>query len=191
MEKKHIIYVHGALGSGKSTTSQLLADRLGYERFSAGYFFRQEAEDRGMTFVEFHELLKVDQSIDKKIDNAQKEYMETHDKLAFDGRVGFILMGQRIFNVYLNLDERVAAERMLAEIQSNPERSVQKARSVEQLIEDSRHRLDTEILKLKRLYDVEDITDLSHYHLVVDTTDNSPDQVVDIIVDAYNKWLEE
>ncbi len=54
MEKKEIITICGSLGSGKSSTAKLVAQKLKYQHFSSGDFMRKIALERGITLNELN-----------------------------------------------------------------------------------------------------------------------------------------
>jgi cytidylate kinase len=58
------IVVNGDLGSGKSTVSTLLAQRLGIRRISVGDLYRQTARQRGVTALELNLHTELDDKID-------------------------------------------------------------------------------------------------------------------------------
>lgn len=188
MEKKEVIYIHGRLGAGKSSTADRVADLLGYQRMSAGYFFREAADERDMTLVELNHYMQKDQSIDLEIDGKQKEYIENHNKLVLDGRIGFYLAPE-IFNVFLELDPRTAAERILNDMKTNRNRRVEEVKSVDEIVEDIKERADLERRKLENLYGVEDCFDKDHFDLIIDTKKNNLEEVADILIKEYRAWL--
>ena len=55
MEKKHIITISGKPGSGKSSTSDKVAELLNYTRFSSGDMVRKMLERKNITLAEFNE----------------------------------------------------------------------------------------------------------------------------------------
>ncbi|MEA1945491.1 MAG: AAA family ATPase [Euryarchaeota archaeon] len=68
-----IIAISGLPGSGTSTVSGILSERLGIDVVSAGDIFRRMAEERSLSLKEFGELATDDANIDQQIDRFQKE----------------------------------------------------------------------------------------------------------------------
>jgi len=189
MDKKHIIYIHGRLGAGKTSTADRIAEILKYDRMSAGYFFRQGAEEHGMSLVEFNQYIESDPATDIEVDQKQKEYMENHDKLVFDGRLGFYLMPKVIFNVFLELDSKIAAKRVWADKAENVGRRSERAQSLEEMAADLEKRAEVERRRLQQFYKIENCFDKSHFDLVVDTSKNNLEEVANIVIDAYKEWI--
>src|SRR5690606_27677648 len=109
--KKNIITIAGDLGSGKSTTADLVAKLLGYERFSSGSFMRDMAAKKGVTVVEFNQMAEKDPKIDTEIDTTIQRIGEEKDNLVIDSRTAWHWIPGS-FKVYLSLDPKLAAERM-------------------------------------------------------------------------------
>ena len=63
-----LITITGQLGSGKSTVSKMLAERLKWQYYSTGMAQRTIAKKRGITTVELNRLAIIDPSIDHEID---------------------------------------------------------------------------------------------------------------------------
>ena len=76
----------GGLGSGKSTTAKIVAEKLGYSHYSGGDFMRKMAEKRGISLADLGNMAETDASIDKEIDQMQKEFMDTNDSFVIDSR---------------------------------------------------------------------------------------------------------
>ncbi|MDP3953211.1 MAG: (d)CMP kinase [bacterium] len=190
-KKKKVIYIHGRLGAGKTSTADGVAKVLGYDRMSAGYFFRKEAEERNMSLVELNQYIQGDPSVDIEVDQRQKEYINSHEEVVLDGRLGFYLAPETIFNVFLELGVEIAALRILSDKMENPDRKSETANDISKMVEDLKKRTELERRKLKQLYGIEDCFDKSHFDLVVDTRKHNLDEVVDIVIGEYKRWLEE
>ncbi|MCB9809134.1 AAA family ATPase [Candidatus Nomurabacteria bacterium] len=185
------ITLAGRLGAGKSSTGDLLAQELGYKRFSGGKFFRDEANARGMNFKDFHGLAEKDPSIDLVLDERQKKFLNTQEHYVIDSRLGHVF-APRAFNVFLEIDEHVAAERMLKDAVQNPDRqSESHITTVAEMIVANRARVESNRKRYKELYGIEDHLDTTDCNIVVDTGNNDLATVVKIIKDAYQSWLQE
>ena len=82
-----IIAIGGTAGSGTTTAAKVLAEKIGIPFISAGGIFRQMAEERGMTPVEFGKFAENNTDIDKEIDNRQAKLAEEADELIIEGRL--------------------------------------------------------------------------------------------------------
>lgn len=185
--KKHIITIAGKLGSGKSSTAKELANRLGYSHFSSGDFMRSLADDRGMTLQELSTRAETDLSIDHAIDEKVIE-AGNYENRVIDTRLGFHFIPQS-FKVYLELDTKIASQRIWNDRIHNPNRHTEDlVSSPDEIAESIEKRLASEKKRYQELYQL-DHTDHNHFDLVIDTEKNNLESVVEQIMDAYHQWL--
>ncbi len=185
--RRNIITIGGMPGSGKSSTGKILAKNLGLRTFSMGDVQRQYAENLGMDFTEYSEMQKTDHAIDTKVDEYQTELGHKEDRFILDSRLGWFFIPES-FKVFLTLPTIIAAERIVADAKNNPTRKVEEIESVEDAIQKIQHRVESERERYKKLYDIDDHFDPSHYDLVVDTSKHNQEEVVAIIQEAYEVW---
>lgn len=187
MNKKHIITIAGRPGSGKSTASKALAERLDYQHFSSGDLFRAIGKERGIDVTQTNKAAEQDQAIDRQVDERLEEIGRTGDRVVIDSRLAWHWIPQS-FKVYLDLDLEVAARRILANI--DPERQKHEAipTNATEYAEALQHRLALEAARYQAKYNVNPY-DHANYNLVVDTERNNPGQVVTYILEAYHAWL--
>lgn len=189
--KKQTITIAGKNGSGKSTAARGVAMSLGFQHFSGGDFMREIAKEKGLTMEALGYEAKKDHGvIDKLIDLRQKEFMSSNNKFVIDSRLGWF-WDPESFKVFLNLDEDTSAKRVFEDMKKNPTRSVEQALSIEETKKLLADRLDSERARYQEYYGIKDHHDLSHYDLVIDTAANNIEQVQDIIIREYKKWLNE
>ena len=188
MNKKEIITLSGFPGSGKSSTADMVAKKLGFKRFSSGDFMRQVAIDRGISLNELSVLAENDSKVDEDIDNAVRMAGE-NEKIVIDSRLAFHWIPNS-FKVYLILPLEIAKERISSNLKTNSFRKESEGEmNVEDIYKKIVSRLDSERKRYKELYNI-DHTDKSNFDLVIDTNKNNLEEVVDIIVSEYKKWLE-
>lgn len=188
-QKKEAITISGTLGSGKSTTANMLGELLNFPRYSGGDFMRQMAHERNMNMTEFSERAQTDTSIDKEIDARLGEFMKSHDHYVVDARLGWF-WEPNAFKVFLTLPDEVAATRILKDLESNSLRKAgEAAHSFDEILGKIRHRLESEKVRYNEYYKIENNHDPKHFDIVVDTGNLTPQQVVDTILEAYKKWL--
>jgi len=189
MEKNKLnaITLSGKIGAGKSTTAKILVDKLGYEYIHSGLFFRKYAEDNGLTFTKLHELLPQNPRIDLDIDEMQKEMLSKKNNFILDSRIGFYLV-PNAFHVFLDLSENTAAKRVLKDIGENPNRKIERADTVEEVIKNMRNRYESESEKFKRLYGIENHFDPKHFNFVINTEKLPPEEVAEAILEEFQKW---
>ena len=192
--KKHIITIAGKPGSGKSSTANILAERLGYTRASTGNFMRQIAINRGITLEELTKIAQNDPSVDGELDGHNKEVANT-ENVILDAHIGFHFIPDS-FKVFLEIDHRVAAKRILLNASNNPLRKSEaryEFTSEESVVKSIDTRLATDRIRYKKLYGIADHTAHENFDLVIDTSapeyDEKIEKVAAKIQEEYEKWL--
>ena len=187
--KKKIITINGVPGAGKSSTADLVAKELGYDRFSSGDFMRKIALKRGVSLNELGTMAERDKSIDKEIDNEVKKLHESGGTV-IDSRLAYHFIPES-FKVFLDLPLEISKERILRDFEENKLRQVteRQTKNPDEVYERISKRLESERKRYKELYGIEDHTDKRNYDLVVDTNKNNLREVVAIILQKYREWL--
>lgn len=180
-----LISITGKLGSGKSTICNLLKDRYGFEIYSTGAFQREVAREMGITTLELNKRLREDPSLDYVIDDAVKKLSieRAQDKLIFDSRMAWHFAAKS-FKIFLTIDPREAARRVMLNQRGSEEFYADENEACEKLIE----RSQVEQARFMQIYGV-DYYDFNNFDLIVDTTARTPDQIIDIIVAAYESYV--
>lgn len=187
--KKKIITIAGNAGSGKSSTADGVAEILDYDRFSSGDFMRAVAESRGVTLEKLHAMAEEDPSIDHEIDK-QNMKMGERENIVIDSRLAFHFIPYS-FKVFLSLDPDVAAKRIFKDKQESSDRDMEEeTRSKEEVRERIEERMQSNRRRYKELYDI-DYLDESQFDLVIDTDENTLEQVVKEVVKEYKNWCDE
>ena len=151
---------------------------------------RKYSEDLGMDFASYSEMQKTDHTIDKKIDEYQREIGEVEDNFILDSRLGWYFIPQS-FKVLLDLSAEIAVDRIMKDMENNPTRKVEKVDTREDMIVAMNARIDSEKIRYQDLYAIANHFDPNNFDLVVDTQQHSLEEVVDIIQKAYEKWFQE
>jgi CMP/dCMP kinase len=191
MTKKEIITIAGANGGGKSSTAKKVAELLGFKHFSSGDFMRQIAKEKNITLEELGKIAEREDWVDKKLDDYVKQVGE-EKKAVIDSRLAFHFIPES-FKVYLDLNPKIAAERMLNDMKNNPARYFENKgdiESAEKMAEKSAKRLASERKRYFDLYGIKDHKDRTNFDLIIDTRKNNLEQVADIIIREYKKWIE-
>lgn len=190
MAKKEIITITGTLGSGKSSTADLVAKKLGFGRFSSGDFMRRLAVEMGISLNELNLKAQADDAIDQKID-AEVRRAGGKDKIVIDSRLAFHWIPES-FKVYLDLPPEIAKERILKNMKENVLRKQSEdSASLGDIHAKINSRLESERARYKKLYNIDDHANKNHFDLVVDTNKNNLEQVADMVIEEYKKWLAE
>lgn len=171
-----IITISGLPGSGKSTIGRMLAEKLGYKFYSIGDLRGKMAMKKGMTIDELNELGKKEDWTDKDADEYQRKLGEDEDNFVIDGRLSFYFI-PRSFKIFLDIDPRVGAERVFK--RQRPDEKP--AANVEELTQRMRQRVISDALRYKKYYNLE-YPDRKAFDLTIDTTDLTPEQIVDRIL---------
>lgn len=140
----------------------------------SGTLFREMAQKLGMGLAEFGRLAEEDAKYDRMIDDAMVASAAEHSDIILEGRLaGHNLARQDItaFKVYLDADHWVRAQRIMEREPGD------KDLVMTEMLE----REESEAVRYQQWYGI-DIRDKSVYDLVVDTTDITPEEVVDIIL---------
>ena len=177
-----IISITGDLGSGKSTVSKLLQERLKYDYIYIGKILREIAVKHGMTALELNEYAETHPEIDAEIDATFKSLNESNH-LIVDSRLAWFFIPQS-FKVFLKTDLMVSVER----VSGDSERISEKYASKEEAAQHIVARKTSENKRYLELYGA-DCADMTHFDLIVDTSFITPKQVAEIILDAYNNRL--
>ena len=178
---KDKISLAGDLGSGKSTVSKIIIDRLGAEYYSTGALVRAVAEKHGMTVVELNKYMETHPEIDHEIDDGLKALSEVDKLLIIDSRMAWHFT-KGTFKVYLSIDIETGAWRIM-----NANRDGEHRATLEETVKDTRDRRASERLRYREQYGV-DIKDLTNYSLIVDTTYATPDQIAEMIISGFETW---
>ncbi|MDO8480401.1 MAG: cytidylate kinase family protein [Nanoarchaeota archaeon] len=164
------ITVSGAVGSGKSTVSKMLADKLKYPYYSVGDFMREIAKKRGLTILEISKKAETDKSIDTELDDMQRNLASKTD-FVMDSRLGFHFIPNS-YKIYLKVSPEEAAKRIM-----RASRSSEQYKNLEEAIKLLKKRMDSESKRYKEYYGIT-FPNENAFDLVIDTTDMRSEDVV-------------
>lgn len=184
MKKKHIISLCGELASGKGTVSKILKEKLNFDIYKNGDYFRELAKQHGMDVTSFNMYVIEHPEIDRQIEYSATEYAKTHENFVIDARLGWYAVPES-FKVYLKVDINEAARRAFYDVKRKSSENLQ---SIEEQKIDMQKRYQLENERYYNLYGVRK-EDESNYDIVIDTTNMTAEQVTDIIIQEYEKWL--
>jgi len=173
-----IVTVSGEIGAGKSTVANRLAQALGLRYLSAGEIFREEARRRGLTLAQFGRLAEQDQTIDRDLDRKQVEAARGGDVLIDSRLSGWLIDGD--LRVWLRAPLLVRAGRVAARDRT----------SLEEALRELNAREDSERRRYREIYQI-DLTDLSRYHIIVDTGAWSAQEIVDALLPLTRRFRSE
>ena len=186
MTKKHIISLGGELASGKGAVSKIISEKLNYTIYKNGEYFRKLAKEAGMSVTEFNKYVEKHPEIDREIENSATKYAENHDNFIIDARLGWYAVPES-FKVYMKVNIDVAAKRAFGD---KERKSTEKFMSVEEQKQDMIKRYKLENERYWNLYKVHK-EDENNYDYIIDTTDKTQEEVANIIISEYEKWLKD
>lgn len=188
MHRKHIITLSGKPGSGKSSTSDRIAEMLGYTRYSSGEMVRQYIKKQKITLADFNRHAEKNPTVDHAIDE-ELRVLRDHTDIVVDARLGFYWIPES-FKVFLDLSNDVAIARIFKDANLNTLRTDAGEGDVEMstVIDQVTERIQSERTRFKKLYGINPYS-IEHFDLVIDTARHSPQTVALTIFDTYNKWL--
>ena len=179
------ITLAGVPGSGKSTIRKELADKYNLTTKGTGDFMRQICAKYGYTDITkfLVEYISNHPEVDLEIDEEQRKFGETHDNFVLDAHIGFHFVPDSI-KVFLECNPEVAAQRIF-----DAKRKTEDAQSIQETIEANKKRAETMRANFMKLYQV-DIHDEKNYDCIVDTTNLTPSEVFQQVVqhiDAHHE----
>ncbi|MCQ2413873.1 MAG: cytidylate kinase family protein [Clostridia bacterium] len=175
------ISLAGDLGSGKSTVSAILIEKLGAQYYSTGAIVREIAEKHGMTVGELNVYMETHPEIDHEIDDGLVRLSDDDRLLIIDSRMAWHFT-KGTFKVYLSTDTVTSALRIM-----NANRVGEHAATLEETVAQTKARRESEKKRYFEQYGV-NIKDLSNYSLIVDTTYATPDEIAAVIADGFAAW---
>ena len=170
------ITISGIGGVGKGTTAKLLSKKLKFKNISGGNFFREMAETEGMSLYNFEQYVKKNPKYDKRLDKMQKKYGEENDNFVLESRLGWYFVPDSL-KIKLICEENTRLKRII-------ERD---GLSMDITKKEEEKRLKSINLRYKKLYNINDWSNNQNFDFIVDTTNNNPQIVVNIILNHINK----
>jgi cytidylate kinase len=178
-----IISITGDLGSGKSTVSNLLCERLEYDYVYTGNIQRKIAKRYNMNTLELNKYSETHPEIDEEIDATVKS-LNNSDNLIVDSRLAWFFI-PKSFKIFLKADIEVSAKRISEDNKRKTENYSSEKEAISKIIarKESEHKRYTELYGIGSL-------DLSNFDLVIDTSFITPEEVANTIISEYNMWLQ-
>lgn len=172
------ISISGDLGSGKSAVSALLCERFHAEYYSTGRIQRDLANKLNVSTYELNTLMEQNPQYDNYIDDALKLLEHENKNFIIDSRMAWHFVPSA-FSVYLSVALETSAERIL-----NANRHEEQYADREEAMNKIILRRKSEKSRYMQLYGV-DVTDLTNYDCVIDTTTLTIENAAEKIIEAY------
>ena len=168
------IAISGKSGCGNTTVSTLLAEKTGYPMVN--FTFRQMAQEKGVDFWTFCEMAEKDDNIDRELDRRMVEMAMESENSILGSRLAIWNMKDADLKVYLTASDEERARRI----------TLREGGTIQEHLEKTRRRDANDTARYKRIYGI-DNNDTSVADLVIDTEGKTPEEIVDIILNAsYN-----
>lgn len=174
-----IVTISGPPGSGKTTVSRLLSERLGWRLIIAGEIFRDLAEERGMSLADFDRLAEMDHNIDKELDRRLIAEVKKEENVVLEGRLSGSMMyrhGIPALKIRIDASLEIRSERIAG----------REDKDKEQVKSEILERERSESTRYREIYGM-DYRDDRVYDLIIDSSDKTPEQIVQLIVDEIDK----
>jgi len=170
-----IITISGKQGAGKTTLAEKLAEQLNYKIISIGNLRGEIAKEKGMTIDELNELGKKEDWVHKEADKKTIEVGEKEDDFIIEGWIAyhFIPNSKKVF---LEIDENVGAKRIF----ENQRLDEKPCKNLKEMKNQLKERLKITNNQFKKYYGI-NFLDKSNYDMIIDTTNLSIKNAVDII----------
>lgn len=169
-----LVTLSGLPGSGTSTVARKVASELGLEHLDGGTVFRTVAAEQGMSLAAYAALAEHDENIDRALDDRLTERARRGD-VVLESRLSGWLASRADLDrlcVWISCDEVERARRVAEREGHDPDDALAR----------NRDREASERARYLGYYDI-DLTDLTVYDLVLDSTSVGPDELVATIVD--------
>jgi predicted cytidylate kinase len=168
-----VITISGTPGSGKSTIAELLEKKLDLKYVYSGMIFRDIAKKYKMTLEAFGKYCEEHSEVDKELDDRQLEIIKEGDVIVEGRLAGWLALKNNIpaLKVMINADIDTRANRIV-----NREKG-----TVDKRKEEIIKREKSEAARYKNYYNI-DLNDTSVYDLVIDSSNRSPEEIVEIIL---------
>lgn len=168
------VTISGLPGSGTTSLTYHLASAHRFDVISAGEVFRQMAKERGMSLGEFGAFCEGDPSVDRLIDERQREIALSQDQILIEGRLSGWMIPEADLRIWLKASLECRVRRILDRDSFADFDAALKATA---------DRESSEALRYRQYYDI-DYSSLDPYHLVLDTELWSVDQLGQIVSSA-------
>jgi predicted cytidylate kinase len=168
-----IITISGFPGVGTTTIAKLLEKKLGLKYIYSGDIFRKMAEKHNMSLEEFGSYCEKHREMDQQLDDYQL-MMLRKGNVILEGRIaGWIAHRNNIpaMKLLIDADRETRARRIVKREKGDVEERKQEIIARER----------SEATRYKKYYNI-DLNDTSIYDLVIDSSDKTPEEIIDIII---------
>ncbi len=169
MKWKNIV-IAGDVGSGTTTLARNLAKQLNWQFISAGSYFRDYAAENK---IPLWNKEAIPDDFEKKVDYELLDKIKNESGLVVEGHYTgwFVRDLPNVYRILLTCNRSVATKRMLPRRHSHPENA-----------EDIEKRREGLYAKFKKLYSDDDYEDPRLFHIILDTTNSTPQETLEKVL---------
>jgi cytidylate kinase len=168
------IAISGPPGSGKTTVSEIVAQRMGYRLVLVGQIFREMASERMVDLGTFGRLAEEDETIDRELDSRMVAVARENADIVIEGRLTGALMRKfdiAALTVHIDASEEVRGFRI----------SKREGKPAEDVLNEMRARERSEKKRYLEFYGIDPST-RTIYDLWIDSSSKTPEEVSEAIV---------
>ncbi len=165
-----IITIGGLAGSGTTTVSEILSEKMGMPRISAGDIFRKMASEMGMDILTFGKFAEENPEIDSEIDRKQSKIAKKRKNIIIEGRLSAYFVDAEL-KIWLMAPLNVRAKR-ISKREDKPFHIVKK---------EIKEREKSEAKRYLGIHDI-DIRNMEIYDVIINTYHFNAEKVADIIL---------
>lgn len=166
-----VIAVSGSPGSGKTTYARHLSNELGLRFISGGMVFRELAREKGLSLIELNRLASIDPRIDIELERRLFKEALKGGSVIESHLAGWTLRGVADVLIYIKADLSTRVKRI----------SKRENKEIDEVIIETAWREAIEAQRFYSLYAI-DLTDLSHFDIVLDTTYLTEEEAKEILL---------
>ncbi|HME54624.1 MAG TPA: AAA family ATPase [Candidatus Lokiarchaeia archaeon] len=176
-----LVTIAGFHGTGKTTVAKCIADKFELDHYSTGMLFREMAEEKSMSLVEFSQHATKHKDIDVKLDKKMKA-LGMKGNCVLDGQLcWYFLRNEADWKILLTCDEETRIQRIFNREREKKGESI----TLDDIRNETLERERIEIARYLQIYGI-DISNMEfvkkNHDIVVDTTDIGIEEVVEKIV---------
>lgn len=165
-----IITIGGLAGSGTTTASKILSEKLHIPYLSAGEIFREMAKERNMDILEFGKFAEGNDEIDLEIDRRQAKLANQKEDLIVEGRLSAYFV-EADLKIWFVAPLEIRTERI----------SKRENKDLETVKKEIITRGKSEAVRYQEIHGI-DIGNMEVYDLVINSHSFQPEGIADIIL---------
>ena len=179
-----VVTIDGPSGAGKGTLASFVARKIGVPNYSAGDFFRELAEDKGLTVEELSE--RAGKEIDVKVDKRTLQKGLNEDCIIESRISSWVLGSYSDFRIYVTAELSERARRVASDHEEGARKNEEAVTDVEKVKEKIKKRDEDNRQRYRDYYSI-DVEDLEMYDLVIDNTEMSIEEQNNLVEKALKQ----